>query len=67
MIFAVLLIAAAIAATVFVGVMGGGIWGALGFAALLILAYRALTYDSSPSRSGPRHGYNAFQRWASKD
>ena len=67
MIFAVLMIAAAIAATVFLAVFAVGIWGALAFAALLILMYRAFTHQSGPDRPMRRESLNAFQRPLSED
>jgi len=63
MIFAILLIAAAAAATILVG----GIWGALVFAALLVVTYRAMTYQTGPTRPMKRDQLNAFQRPLSDD
>lgn len=67
MIFAVLMIAAAIAATVFIGVFAIGIWGALAFAALLFALYRAATHQTGPDRPMDRGRLNAFQRPLSED
>lgn len=67
MIFAILMIAAAIAATFLVGLVAGSFWAALAFAALMIGLYRATVHHSGPADDGPRHGHNAFQRWASGD
>ena len=62
MIFAIFMIAAAVAATIFVGMFGGGLWGALAFSALLILIYRAFTDQSAPTRSLKSNQLNAFQQ-----
>lgn len=62
MIFAILMIAAAVAATLLVGMFAGAIWGLLAFAALLVLTYRAMTDQSAPSRPLQRDQLNAFQR-----
>lgn len=62
MIFAVFMIAAAVAATIVIGMFAGGIWGALAFAALLVLVYRAMTYESGRPRPMRREQLNAFQR-----
>ncbi|MBR9651925.1 hypothetical protein IT775_12415 [Thalassobius aquimarinus] len=67
MIFAVVMIAAAVAATILVGMFAGGIWGALAFAALLVLAYRAMTHQSGPTRRLHRDEANAFQKPLSDD
>lgn len=67
MIFAILMIAAAVAATILVGMFAGGVWGALAFAALLVLAYRAMTHQSGPTRRMRRDQLNAFQRPMSDD
>ncbi|QBR35765.1 hypothetical protein ETW23_06010 [Leisingera sp. NJS201] len=67
MIFAILMIAAAIAATIAVGMFAGGIWGALTFGALLVLTYRAITHQSGPTRPMKRDKLNAFQRPLSDD
>ena len=67
MIFAILMIAAAVAATILVGMFAGGVWGALAFAALLVLAYRAMTHQSGPTRGIHRDQLNAFQRPLSDD
>lgn len=61
-IFAVFMIAAAVAATILVGMFAGGIWGALAFAALLWCVYRAFTHQTGTDRP-PRHDQlNAFQQ-----
>lgn len=62
MIFAILAIAAAVAATILVGMVSGGVWGALAFAALLALAYRAFTYQSGPNPRARSDQLNAFQQ-----
>lgn len=67
MIFAVLMIAAAFAATVILGVYAGGIWGAGAFALLLFILYRAFTHQSGPDRSNDRGTLNAFQQPLSDD
>lgn len=67
MIFAIFMIAAAVAATIFVGMFAGGVWGALAFAALLIVIYRAMTHQSGSSRPLRRDELNAFQRPLSDD
>jgi len=67
MIFAVLMIAAAIAATVIIGVYAGGIWGAGAFALLLFILYRAFTHQSGPDRPADRDALNAFQQPLSDD
>lgn len=50
MFFAVFMVAAAIAATVVVGVFAGSIWGALAFAALLWALYKLGTHQTGPDR-----------------
>lgn len=67
MIFAILMIAAAVAATILVGMFAGGLWGALAFAALLVATYRAMTHQSGPTRPMRRDQLNAFQRPLSDD
>lgn len=67
MIFAILMIAAAIAATIAIGIFAGGVWGALAFGALLVLTYRAMTHQSGPARPMRRNQLNAFQRPLSDD
>jgi len=67
MIFAVLMITAAIAATAIVGVYAGGIWGAGAFALLLVILYRACTHQSGPDRSTGRDTLNAFQQSLADD
>lgn len=62
MIFATLMIAAALAATVVLGVYAGGIWGAGAFALLLFVLYRAFTHQSGPDRPTDRETLNAFQQ-----
>lgn len=66
MIFAVFMIAAALAATILIGMLAG-FWPALGFAAVMVLAYRAITRQSGPSRPMRRDTLNAFQRPLSDD
>ena len=60
MIFAVFMIAAAIAATVIMGVFVG-FWGALAFGILLVGIYKAFTYESGQERPLRRDELNAFQ------
>ncbi|TDE34114.1 hypothetical protein [Antarcticimicrobium sediminis] len=67
MIFTVLMIAAAVTATILVGMFVGGIWGALAFAAMLVLTYRAMTHQSGATRPMRRDQLNAFQRPLSDD
>jgi hypothetical protein len=67
MIFAILMIAAAIAATVALGIYAGGIWGAGAFALLLFILYRACTHQSGPDRSNDRDTLNAFQQSLADD
>jgi hypothetical protein len=61
-IFAVLMIGAAIAATVILGIFAGGIWGAGAFALLLFALYRAVTHQSGPGQTNSRDSLNAFQQ-----
>ena len=61
-IFAVFMIAAAVAATLIVGLYAGGWIGALAFAGLLILIYRAFTYQAGEDRSLWSSRLNAFQQ-----
>ena len=42
MLFAIFMTVAAIAATIFVGIFAGGVWGAMAFAALTFAIYRCL-------------------------
>lgn len=67
MIFAILMIAAAIAATVVLGVYAGWIWGAGAFALLLSILYRACTQQSGPDRPSDRDTLNAFQQSLADD
>lgn len=62
MIFAIFMIAAAVAATVFMWMFGGGIVAAVVFAGLLVLTYKALTYQSGPTRRAKPDQLNAFQQ-----
>ncbi|KEP69660.1 hypothetical protein DL1_03360 [Thioclava dalianensis] len=62
MIFTALMIAAALAATILIGLFAVGLWGALAFAGLLILLYRAVTHRSAPLGPMRRDQLNAFQR-----
>lgn len=66
MIFAILMLAGALAATLLVGIITGGAWGglgaALGVAAILVAARRAMTHESAPTRPMRRDQLNAFQR-----
>lgn len=66
MIFAVFMIAAAIAATILIGIYAGGIWSAMIFAAVLYALYRMFTYSSSENRL-KRDELNALQRPLSDD
>ncbi len=61
MIFAIFMIAAAVAATILVGMLAGGLWGALAFATLLVVTYRAMTHRSGPTLPLKRDQMNAFQ------
>lgn len=61
------MIAAAVAATILVGVVAGGVWGAMAFAALLLLAYLAMTHQSGPTRRMKRNQLNAFQQSLADD
>lgn len=67
MIFAVVMIAAAIAATAILGVYAGWIWGAGSFALLLFILYRASTHQSGPDQTNDRDALNAFQHPLSDD
>lgn len=68
MIFAIVMIAAAIAATVLLGVYAGGVWGAGAFALLLFILYRAFTHQSGPDRAAnDRDTLNAFQQSLADD
>jgi hypothetical protein len=67
LIFAILMIAAAIAATVILGIYAGGIWGAGAFALLLFVLYRACTHQSGPDRTNDRDTLNAFQQSLADD
>lgn len=67
MIFAILMLAAAIAATVILGIYAGGIWGAGAFALLLVALYRLCTHQSGPDRSSDRNTLNAFQQPLAED
>lgn len=61
MIFAILMIAAAIAATVIMGSVLG--WVAAGaFALVLFALYKAFTHQSGPDRRIDRDTLNAFQQ-----
>lgn len=62
MIFAALMIAAAIAATVIIGVYAVGFCGALAFAALLFVIYRAATQRTGLAKPMNSDSLNAFQR-----
>ncbi|AUQ89412.1 hypothetical protein [Phaeobacter sp. S60] len=62
MIFAFAVIAAAVAATIIIGMFAGGIWGALAFAALLVLTYRVMDRQSGRIHPMRREQLNAFQR-----
>lgn len=67
MIFAILMIFAAIAATAVIGIYAGGIWGAGAFALLLFILYRAFTHQSGPDRTIDRDTLNAFQQSLADD
>ncbi|MFV0384874.1 hypothetical protein [Paracoccus sp. (in: a-proteobacteria)] len=62
MIFAIFMIAAAVAATILVGMFAGSLWGALAFALLLVVTYRVMTHQGGPTRPMQRDQLNAFQR-----
>lgn len=66
MIFAIFMIAAAIAATILIGVYAGGIWAAVIFAGGLIALYRIFTYSSGETAM-LRDELNAYQRPLSDD
>lgn len=59
--FTAFMITAATAATILIGMFAGGVWGALGFAAFLVLIYRATTYSCGPDPSQERDQLNALQ------
>lgn len=61
MIFAIFMVAAAVAATIFVGMFAGWFWGALAFAGLLVVTYRAMAHQSGSTRPMQRDQLNAFQ------
>lgn len=63
--FAVLMIAATVVAGI-VMYLATGWAGAVAFAAFIWLLFR-LTRETGPMPRGPRHGGNAFQRWAARD
>ncbi len=67
MIFAILMIAAAIAVTFVLGAYAGGILGAALFALLLFAVYRACTHQSGPDRKNDRDTLNAFQQSLADD
>jgi len=67
MLFALVMIAAAIAATILVGIYAGGIWGALAFAALIWGLYKMATHQSGPDRPMRSDSLNAFQAPLSDD
>ena len=67
MIFAILMITAAIAATVILGIYAGGIWAAGVFALLLFTLYRTFTNQSGPDSQNHRDTLNAFQHSLSDD
>lgn len=62
MIFAILMIAAAVTATILVGVLTSGLWGALAFGVLVVVTYRAMTPHGGTARPMKRDQLNAFQR-----
>lgn len=66
MIFAIFMIAAVVVATILIGMLAG-LWPALGFAALMVLNYRAITHQSGPTRPMRRDTLNGFQRPLSDD
>lgn len=61
------LLATAIAATIFMGLYAGGFWSALGFAAFLIGLYKFFTYQSRPDAPLRRSALNAFQQCLADD
>lgn len=67
MIFAVLMIGVATAATVILGIYAGGIWGAGVFALLLFILYRAFTHQSGPDQLSDQGTLNAFQQSLADD
>jgi hypothetical protein len=67
MFFAIVMLAAAIAATVFIGIYAGGFWTALGFAALVVGIYKLFTYQSGPDVPLRGRELNAWQQSLSDD
>ncbi|WP_050672540.1 hypothetical protein [Phaeobacter italicus] len=66
-IFALVMLAAAVAATIAIGIYAGGIWGALAFAAVLFGLYKAFSHQTGPSRPLRGKELNAFQKALSED
>ena len=67
MVFAMLMLAAAVAATLLIGLFVGVFWGVLAFAVLAVLTYRAVTDQRGPNRPLRRDELSAFQRPLGED
>jgi hypothetical protein len=67
MLFAIFMIAAAIATTVILGIYAGVLWGAGAFALLAFTLHRACTRQSAPAQITDRKTLNAFQQPLAKD
>lgn len=67
MFFAIVMLAAAAAATVFIGIYAGGFWTALGFAALMVGLYKFFTYQSGLDVPLRGSELNAFQQCLADD
>lgn len=67
MIFALVMIAAALAATVLIGIYAGGLWGALAFAVAVWGLYKIATHQTGPCRPMRASSLNAFQHPLSDD
>ena len=67
MFFAVVMLAAAVAATVLMGIYAGGFWTALGFAALVVGLYKFFTYQIGPDVPLRASELNAWQQSLSDD
>ena len=61
-IFAVVMIALAIASALWVGWLTGSLWAAIGFAAVLVVTFRLFADDRSAIRRQRRDELNAFQQ-----
>lgn len=56
------MIALTLLAVILVGMFGGGVWGAVGLAALLFGLYRVVTRAHGPRHPLRRDTLNAFQK-----